>query len=126
MELSDYPTQYHTALRLLIPLWKGLDSNYKSKYARSIWQQFEDNIRSAAYTSTLSRFYNNLSGKLAIAIEAGGLADVNAALALTGSAERALLRQLRDETATLALMVRLENEKSKAAWKEFQASKGSK
>jgi hypothetical protein len=63
---------------------------------------------------------------LAIAIEAGGLADVNAALALTGSAERALLRQLRDETATLALMVRLENEKSKAAWKEFQASKGSK
>jgi len=119
-ELSDYPPQYHTALRLLIPIWRGLDSNYKSKYARSIWQQFEDNIRSAAYTSTLSRFFNNLSSRLEIAIDAAGLTDVQAALAVTGAAERTLLRQLRDETSTLALMVRLENEKSKASWKAYQ------
>ena len=119
-ELSDYPEKYHTALRLLIPIWRGLDSNYKSKYARSIWQQFEDNIRSAAYTSTLSRFFNNLSSRLEIAIDAAGLTDVQAALAVTGAAERTLLRQLRDETSTLALMVRLENEKSKASWKAYQ------
>jgi len=45
---------------------------------------------------------------------------VQAALAVTGAAERTLLRQLRDETSTLALMVRLENEKSKASWKAYQ------
>lgn len=116
MELQEYPPKYHTALRLLIPVWRGLDSNYKSKYARSIWQQFEDNIRSAAYASTVSRFYNNLCSRLAIAIDARGVADVNAVLAISGAEERALLRQLRDETSTLALMVRLENDIARAQW----------
>ena len=32
--------------------------------------------------------------------------------------QRTLLRQLRDETTTLVLMVRLDNEQRKAAWAE--------
>lgn len=119
----DYPPEYQTALKLLNPIWRGLDSNYKSKYARSIWQQFEDNIRSAAYASTLSRFYNQLCSRLEIQIDATGMADVQAALALQGTEARALLRQLRDETATLVLMVRIENEKRKADWQTRNPNK---
>lgn len=40
--------------------------------------------------------------------------------AITADDERRLLRQLRDETATLVLMVRLENEKRKEEWKQRQ------
>ena len=119
----DYPPEYQTALKLLNPIWRGLDSNYKSKYARSIWQQFEDNIRSAAYASTLSRFYNQLCSRLEIQIDATGMADVQAALALQGTEARALLRHLRDETATLVLMVRIENEKRKADWQTRNPNK---
>lgn len=123
MDLSEYPQRYHTALRLLIPVWRGLDSNYKSKYARNIWQQYEDNIKSAAYASTVSRFYNNLCGRLAIAIDARGVADVNAVLGISGAEERALLRQLRDEAGTLALMVRLDNEQRKSEWENRKAGR---
>ena len=123
MELSEYPPQYHRALRLLIPLWRGLDSDYKSKYARSIWAQFENNIKSAAYTATASKFYSNLCGKLPIALESSGLLDVQEALAVAGDEERKLLRQLREETATLALMVRLNNEARKAQYMAREAGR---
>jgi len=123
MELSEYPPQYHRALRLLIPLWRGLDSDYKSKYARSIWTQWESNIKSAAYTATASKFYSNLCGKLPIALESSGLLDVQEALAVEGDEERRLLRQLREETATLALMVRLNNEARKAQYMAREAGR---
>ena len=123
IDLSEYPPQYHTALKLLIPLWRGLDSDYKSKYARSIWAQWESNIKSAAYTATASKFYSNLCGKLPIAIESSGLLDVQEALAVAGDEERRLLRQLREETATLALMVRINNEARKSEWKARQAKR---
>lgn len=116
MDLSEYPPKYHMALRLLIPLWRGLDSSYKRKYARSIWQQFEDNIKAAAYASSASRFFSNICSRMAIAVDAAGLDDIRSALSLGVDAERALLRQLRDETSTLVLMVRIENEKRKIEW----------
>lgn len=124
MDLSDYPAQYHTALRLLIPLWRGLDGDYKSKYARSIWTQWESNIKAAAYAATISKFFNNLCSRLPIAIDTAGLVDVQAALMVDGAEERTLLRQLRDESATLVLMVRLANEKSKSDWQARQINKG--
>lgn len=108
--MEDYPPEYHTALRLLIPLWRGIPADYKRKYARNIWQQFEDNIRAAAYTSRLSKFINSICLKLQIQI-AGG--DVAAVSILLTADEKTLLRQLRTEAATLVLMVRLENEKRK-------------
>ena len=30
----------------------GINPDYKSKYARSIWQQYEENVIAAAYTAT--------------------------------------------------------------------------
>lgn len=115
MDLSDYPTEYHTALRMLIPLWRGLETAYKQRYARNIWEQYESNIKAAAYTSKMSKFYNSICGRLEIVLTSGDLPDVLAGI--TAQDERLLLRQLRDETATLVLMVRLENERRKDAWK---------
>lgn len=117
--MDDYPPEYHTALKLLIPLWRGVPGDYKQKYARNIWQQFEDNLRAAAYTSSLSKFVNSVCLRLQIQIANRDVAAINEALATAD--ERALLRQLRDEAATLVLMVRLENDKRKAEWERAAA-----
>jgi hypothetical protein len=113
-ELSEYPEEYHAALRLLIPLWRGMDTAYKQRYARNIWEQFENNIRAAAYTSSVSRFINTFCSRMPVYVTSDTLADVVASVGVTS--ERALLRQLREEATTLVLMVRLENEQRQAEW----------
>lgn len=120
MDLQEFHPQYHTALRLLIPLWRGLDADYKSRYSRTIWTQFEDNIRSAAYTSNLSNFYSRFCARLTVAVETALTPELHSALAVGGAEERRVLRQLRDEAATLALMVRLDNERRR---EQYQARK---
>lgn len=113
-DYMEYPEQYRAALNLLIPLWRGIPADYKRQYARNIWQQFEDNVRAAAYTASLSKFVNSICFRMQIRIPGDATADVNEVLML--GRDRELLRQIRDEAATLGLMVRLENDKRKDAW----------
>jgi hypothetical protein len=104
---------------LLVPIWRGIPIDYKRRYAREIWQQFEDNVRAAAYTSSLSRFYNSICSRLAVNIRTEYLEQVNKIL-MSGN-DRDLLKMMRDEATTVVLMVRLENEARKAEWQERQA-----
>jgi hypothetical protein len=99
------------ATDLLGPIWRGLDAEYKRKYARSIWDQFEANVRSAAYTSKLSTWYDGLSRKLTFMIRKDDAPLVEAALRNGG--DRRILKALREETALLVLMVRVANEERK-------------
>jgi hypothetical protein len=96
---------------LLYPCWRGIAESYKVKYARSIWQQFEDNIRSAAYTSSLARFYDALVKRLGIEMRKDDVAPV--ARLLASGNDRAVLKALRDETTMLVLMVRVKNDERK-------------
>lgn len=61
-------THEELALQLITPLWRGVNPEYKRKYARSIWQQYEDNLRSAAYTAKLSTFLAKITARLSIQI----------------------------------------------------------
>ena len=98
------------------PLWRGIDSEYKRRYSLSIWRQFEDHIRSASYTESLSKFYDYFSRKTAIALQSRDAALANSVI---GSGEdRSILKALREETATLALMVRIANDERREAWKK--------
>lgn len=54
-----------------------------------------------------------------IRIPGDATVDVNEVLML--GRDRVLLRQIRDEAATLGLMVRLENDKRKDAWARLHA-----
>lgn len=56
------------ATKLLTPLWRGLESDYKRRYAVKIWQQFESNIRSASYTNDVSRFMQLITMRLPISV----------------------------------------------------------
>lgn len=118
--MDEFPDEYHTALRLLVPLWNGIPGDYKQRYARNIWQQFEDNIRAAAYTAKLSKFVNSICLRLRIEITGRDVTAVNAVLA--SADERDILRQLREEATVLMLMVRMENEKQRAERKKRMAN----
>ena len=99
------------ARRLIWPLWRGLDPDYKARYARDIWEQFTHAIRAASYTDSLARMLDRLMRRLPIQIVTEDLRDVNEVL--QSGSDRDVLRRLRYETATIVLYVRLLNEKRK-------------
>ena len=106
-------THQEIAENLLTPIWRGIPESYKKKYLRNIWQQFEDNIKSAAYTSTLSKFLSNISTRLGVALSES---DSGKVVSITTSGDdRSALKMLRDEATLLVLMVRIANDERKQA-----------
>ncbi len=102
--------------QLLWPVWKGIPDRYKVKYVRRIWSQFEDNIRSAAYTTNLAKFLDALTLKLDVQIQpqdAGSVAEF-----LVSADQARTLRALRGEATLLVLLVRARNDERKAQRKE--------
>jgi len=97
---------------LLTPIWRGIPADYKSKYRQNIWQQFEDNIRSAAYTSRLATWFDTICRRLDVQIRPEHAAQI--AQLFNARLDRAILRALREETTLLVLMVRVANEERKA------------
>lgn len=104
------------ANKLLSPIWIGLSAEYKKKYSLSIWQQFENNIRSAAYTSNLSKFLNGICQKLGVEFRKQDISKVNDFL--KENKDKVILQSLRDEATTLVLIVRVNNEKRREAKKK--------
>lgn len=100
------------AAALLTPIWRGVPSEYKARYARNIWQQFEDNVRSAAYTSRLTTWLDSVTRKLNVTLRADALEAVQSVIG--AGDDRAILKALRDETTYLVLLVRVANEERKA------------
>lgn len=106
-------TELHDrATTLLWPIWQGIDPDYKSKYRSTVWRQFEDQVRSAAYTTTLSLFLSRICSRLAVTLRDADLATVRTVIA--GGADRDVLRILRDESAYCVTVVRLQNDERKA------------
>jgi hypothetical protein len=103
-------TSQRVAEELLWPIWRGMPDAYKIKYARSIWQQFEDNIRSAAYTSSPALFFERICRRLGVELRAEDLARVTAILA---DDPKPLLQILREEATMLTLLCRLKNQERK-------------
>jgi hypothetical protein len=96
----------------LFPAWRGIPDAYKSKYRRSIWQQFEDNLKSAAYTTSLGKFTDALARKMGVVFLADDVASVTRFLARD---PRSTLKLLREETTRLVLMTRLKNDERREA-----------
>lgn len=121
MEKIEGLSQMHQrAAALLAAVWRGIPASYKSRYRRNIWQQFEDNVRSAAYTNNLGKFINSLCLNLNAEIHGGDDVEwVNDAL--REGSDKALLKLMRDETKLLVLIVRLENQERREEWEAHQA-----
>lgn len=104
------------AADLLMSVWRTIPSDYKSRYRMSIWDQFESQVRSAAYTSNLARFANSLCSKLQC-VPGRNKDERDIALEILNSGQdRALLKMLREETTLIVLMVRVANEQRRDDW----------
>lgn len=102
-------TEMHDrATALLWPIWQGLDPDYKSKYRATIWRQFEDQIRSAAYTTTLSLFLSRICSRLSVSLRDDALQTIRDLVSC--GHDREMLRIFRDESAYCVTIVRLTND----------------
>lgn len=104
------------ATTILGPIWRGIPSEYKSRYRANIWQQFEDHIRSAAYTARLGVWYDTICRKLGVRVRVEDIAMLQAALQCDQSQSRAVLQRIREQATLLVLLVRVANEERKAAY----------
>jgi Asp-tRNA(Asn)/Glu-tRNA(Gln) amidotransferase C subunit len=107
--------------KLLIPLWEGIDSSYKEKYKRNIWQQFENNLRVAAYTSKLNYFLSKFFKLAPCVIHESYLNELNAIL--NSGEDEEILEILRAETTYLVLLVRTERQEVREDYRRRQDEK---
>lgn len=114
-------THEEIATHLLTPLWRGIPAEYKRKYARNIWEQLENNIRSAAYTARSADFLSRITTRLGITINSGDVQQVTETVG--NGQDRALLKMLRDDTTLLVLLVRADNEERKEKFKKAQEAR---
>lgn len=104
------------AANLLMSIWRTIPPDYKSRYRMSIWDQFENQVRSAAYTNNLGRFVNALCSKLQCLPGRNKDERDDALEILNSGNDRDLLKLLREETTLLVLMVRVANEQRRDDW----------
>lgn len=104
-------TEIHKmAAELLAIVWRGIPPHFKSRYRLTIWEQFENQVRSAAYTANLGKFVNSLCLKLSAAIGLNAADREQADVILQSGQDRLLLKVFREETTLIVLMVRVANQ----------------
>ena len=115
-------TELHDRLaELLLIIWRGVPLDYKRRYM-NIWEQFENNIRSAAYTSELGKFVNSLCLKMNNARAGVNAAERDRFARLLSELDaRQTLKMLREETTLLVLMVRVANQERREKREAAQA-----
>jgi|DewCreStandDraft_4_1066084.scaffolds.fasta_scaffold46606_2 hypothetical protein len=81
-------------------------TDYKSRYRMTIWDQFQSEIRSAAYTGSLARFINSICSRMGI--DPGRNESERQVIEeiVQSADDRVALKMLREETTLLVLMVR--------------------
>lgn len=108
-------TQEAVADKLLWGLWRSIKEDYKVDYKMSIWEQFENALRSASYTDSLKVFLTNFQRRIPIDIQAQYNKDI---LSIVESGEDDIvLNWLRAETTYLTMLVRLRNQERKESIK---------
>lgn len=108
-------TQERVAEGLIWPLWRSVSDDYKKKYPRDIWDQFENAVRSASYTDSLKVFLNNFKRKLPADVDAKHTTDVLSVVCC--GQDDVILNWLRTETTYLVMIVRVKNQERKEAIK---------
>ena len=108
--------EHQRAVDLLMAIWRGIPADYKSRYRMTIWRQFEDQVRSAAYTSNLGKFVSSLCSKLGATVGRNEEGRRQAFSVLETAEAGPLLKLMREETTLLVLMVRVANQDRRDAY----------
>lgn len=106
-------TQQQVAEKLLWPLWRCISDDYKKRYAREVWEHFENAVRSASYTGKLRAYLSNFQTRIPTELQAQYTSDIVSVI--NSGCDEEVLNWLRDETTYLCLLVRLMNQERKEA-----------
>jgi hypothetical protein len=104
-------TQQQVAEQLLWPLWRCVSDDYKKRYAREVWEHFENAVRSAAYTGKLRTYLSNFQARIPTELQAQYTPAIVAVV--DSGCDDDILNWLRDDTTYLCLLVRLMNQERK-------------
>lgn len=52
------------AENLLFPIWESIDTDYKKKYSKNIWEQFENQILFCLFTKDIQNFVTKIKKSL--------------------------------------------------------------
>lgn len=107
-------TQQQVAEQLLWPLWRCISDDYKKRYAREVWEHFENAVRSAAYTGKLRTYLSNFQSRIPTDLQSQYSADI--VKVVDCGCDDDVLNWLRDDTTYLCLLVRLMNQERKEAF----------
>lgn len=104
-------TQEYVSEKLLWPLWRCIQDEYKEKYKREVWDHFENAVRSAAYTGSMKTYLTNFQNKLPIDLQMQYIKDIK--LIIDSGYDIEILNWLRSETTYMVMVVRLMNQERK-------------
>lgn len=103
-------------------IWRGIPREYKKRYSFNIWEQYQNNVTSAAYTSSLAKFVTNLCQKLNAR---PGVTDEERIIVqeiLNSGQDKEILNTIRNETAVIVLMVRIKNTEMREEYQNENAT----
>ena len=95
----------------LFPLWKSVSIDYKKKYARDVWDHFENALRSATNSKDLKKFLTIFKKRIPSSINKED--DISIMRVVVQDSDNRVLRKIRENTAYLVLMTRIINTEKK-------------
>ena len=112
----DEITQEEVAENLLFGLWQNIDSDYKKRYVKNIWEQFENAVRAATYTDKLTKFIEIFKSRLPCELQGMYTKDIFNFLNKCKE-DYKVLTWLREETTYLVMICRMLNQEKKETLK---------
>lgn len=96
---------------LLFPIWRGIDKDFKSQYAKNIWDIFEANVRSCASSANLPQFLERIKSKMKVSIHNKYNKQIIDFIDQSDDAE--VLSTMHSETSYLIIKTNIINEQNK-------------
>lgn len=110
--------QQFVADNLLWPLWRSIDDEYKSKYKKEIWQQFENVVKSSTFTRDLKTFLSKFTSKIPSELNKQNSELIM--IVIKSNEDEQVLQWLREETTYMVMLIRIKNQERKDAYNESQ------
>lgn len=115
----DYNNQKEIAQNLLLPLWRCVDAEFKKSSGKEVWRYFEQFVRTAATSPTLSRFFGAF--KRLCPFEWSTYHSEGLVAYMQSCDESQVLKMLRGDD--LALIIIFTREAAKASYEEHLKTK---
>lgn len=104
-------TQEVVADKMLWPLWRCVQDDYKDKYKKDVWEHFENALKSASFTGSLKVFLTNFQKRIPCDLQSQYTKDI--ICIIESKKDSQVLNWIRTEATYLVMLVRIRNQERK-------------